>query len=59
MAKYGEKAQEEVEEAMREYKHEHKYKNPQQAVAVGLNKARQEGGKVPPPPQKDRGRDRK
>lgn len=47
MAKYGKKAQEEVEQAMHEYKHEHKYKNRKQAIAVGLSKARKEGGKVP------------
>jgi len=47
MNKYGPKAQEEVHQAMHEYKHERKYKNRKQAVAVGLNKARQAGGKVP------------
>lgn len=47
MAKYGKKAQDEVEEAMHEHKHEGKYKNKKQAVAVGLSKARREGGKVP------------
>lgn len=53
--KYGPKAQEEVHEAMHEMK-EGKLKsgksgkkvtNPKQAVAIGLSKARQEGGKVP------------
>lgn len=48
MAKYGPKAQEKVAETMREHKDDGKYKNKKQAVAVGLNKARQEGGKVPP-----------
>jgi hypothetical protein len=52
MAKYGPKAQEEVEKTMHEYKHEHKFKNPKQAIAVGLSKARQEGAKVPPAPKK-------
>lgn len=47
MAKYGKKAQEEVEKTMHEHKHDGKYKNKQQAVAVGLSKARQKGGKVP------------
>lgn len=47
MSKYGKKAQEEVGKAMHEHKHEHKYKNRKQAVAIGLNKARREGGKVP------------
>lgn len=48
MAKYGPKAQEEVGKAMHEHKHEGKYENKKQAIAVGLNKARREGGKVPP-----------
>ncbi|HEU5004831.1 MAG TPA: DUF6496 domain-containing protein [Candidatus Saccharimonadales bacterium] len=48
MAKYGKKAQDEVEQAMHEHKHQGRYKNKKQAVAVGLSKARREGGKVPP-----------
>jgi hypothetical protein len=47
MAKYGKKAQEDVAETMHEYKHEGKFKNRKQAIAVGLSKARREGGKVP------------
>jgi hypothetical protein len=54
MAKYGPKAQKEVEKAMHEYKEGElksssgdKVKNPKQAVAIGLSKARQAGGKVP------------
>lgn len=47
MAKYGKKAKEEVGKAMHELKHKGKYKDRKQAVAVGLNKARKEGGKVP------------
>lgn len=47
MAKYGKKAQEEVEKTMHEHKHEGKFKDKKQAVAVGLNKARKKGGKVP------------
>lgn len=47
MAKYGKKAQEEVEKTMHEHKHEGKFKNRDQAVAVGLSKARREGGKAP------------
>jgi hypothetical protein len=47
MAKYGRKAQEEVEKTMHEHKHEGKFKNEKQAVAVGLSKARREGAKVP------------
>lgn len=53
--KYGAKAQEEVEEAMHEMKwgklksgkSGKKVTNPKQAVAIGLSKARKEGGKVP------------
>lgn len=53
--KYGKKAQEEVHEAMHEYK-EGKLKsgksgkkvtNRKQAVAIGLSKARKKGAKVP------------
>ena len=55
MAKYGKKAQEEVKEAMHEFKEgklksgksEKKVTNPKQAIAIGLSKARKEGGKVP------------
>lgn len=47
MAKYGPRASDEVEEAMHEHKHEGKYKNRKQAIAVGLNKAKREGAKVP------------
>jgi hypothetical protein len=57
MAKYGKKAQEKVEEVMHEYKHGElksgpggkagKVKNPKQAVAIGLSKARKAGAKVP------------
>lgn len=47
MSKYGPKAQKEVEKAMHEHKHEGKFKSAKQAVAVGLNKARKSGAKVP------------
>jgi len=47
MAKYGPKANKYVEEAMHEHKHKGKYKNAQQAKAVGLSKARRAGAKVP------------
>ena len=55
MAKYDKKAQEEVKEAMHEFKSGKlksgksgkKVTNPKQAVAIGLSKARKEGGKVP------------
>jgi len=56
MAKYGPKAKEEVQKAMREFK-EGKLKSggksqkkvtiPKQAIAIGLSKARKHGGKVP------------
>lgn len=46
MAKYGKKAQEEVEKAVREYK-KGKFESKKQAIAVGLSKARRKGGKVP------------
>jgi hypothetical protein len=52
MAKYGPKAKEEVGKAMHEHKHEGKYESDKQAVAVGLSKAREEGGKVPDKPDK-------
>ena len=56
MAKYGKKAQEKVKETMEEYKEGKlrsgssgkKVKSGKQAVAIGLSKARREGGKVPP-----------
>ena len=52
--KYGPKAQEKVEKAMREYKHGdlksgsgRKVTSRQQAVAIGLSEARKAGAKVP------------
>lgn len=61
MAKYGKKAQEEVEEKMHEYKKGklksgsgQKVKSKKQAIAIGLSEARKKGGKVPPPPKKKR-----
>ena len=53
--KYGAKAGKEVEKAMHEFKHGEltsgksgkKVKNPKQAIAIGLSKARKEGAKVP------------
>ncbi|HWB38679.1 MAG TPA: DUF6496 domain-containing protein [Candidatus Saccharimonadales bacterium] len=45
--KYDPRAGKEVEKTMHEYKHEGKFKNRQQAVAVGLSKARQKGEHVP------------
>ncbi len=47
MNKYGPKAQEKVEKALHEHKHEGKFKNRKQAIAVGLSQARKAGGKVP------------
>jgi hypothetical protein len=47
MAKYDKKAQKEVEKAMHEYKHDHKFKSREQAIAVGLNQARKKGSKAP------------
>lgn len=54
MAKYGKKAQESVEETMHERKHGtlrsgsgQKVTSKKQAIAIGLSKARKEGGKVP------------
>ena len=53
--KYSHKSQEEVQEAMHEYKHGKvksgksgkKVKDPKQAIAIGLSKARKLGAKVP------------
>ena len=55
MAKYGAKSKKEVEKAMHEFKEGKiksgksgkKVRNPKQAIAIGLSKARKEGGKVP------------
>jgi hypothetical protein len=47
MAKYGPKAQEEVGKTMHEHKHEGKFESREQAIAVGLSKAREKGAKVP------------
>lgn len=47
MAKYDKKSQEEVQKTMHEHKHEGKYESREQAVAVGLSKARKKGSKAP------------
>ena len=55
MAKYGAKSKKEVGKAMHEFKEGKlktgksgkKVRNPRQAIAIGLSKARKEGGKVP------------
>jgi len=58
MARYGEKAQDAVEDAMHRFKKGglksgksgKKVANPKQAVAIGLSEAREKGAKVPPAP---------
>lgn len=58
MAKYGKSSQENVEEALHEYKRgklksgrsEKPVKKRSQAIAIGLSKARKKGGKVPQKP---------
>jgi hypothetical protein len=47
MPKYDPKAGKEVAKMVHEFKHEGKFKNHKQAVAVGLSKARAKGEKVP------------
>jgi hypothetical protein len=61
MAKYGKKAQQSVEEVMKEYKKGElksgksgkTVKKRSQAVAIGLSKARHRGAKVPKKSSKD------
>jgi hypothetical protein len=58
--KYGPKASQDVERAMREMKEGKlhsgrsgaKVTNPRQAIAIGLSEARREGAKLPPAPRK-------
>lgn len=45
--KYDPTVSNEVQKTMHEHKHEGKFKSRQQAVAVGLSKARSKGKKVP------------
>jgi hypothetical protein len=60
MPKYGRKASEKVEKAMRERKEGtlksgrsgKMVRSREQAIAIGLSEARHEGGKVPPPPRR-------
>jgi len=47
MAKYGPKAGKYVEEEVHDHKHKGKYQSKEQAIAVGLSKARDAGVKVP------------
>lgn len=59
MPKYSPKAQEKVEEKLHEFKkgtlrssRGGKVKSRRQAIAIGLSEAREEGAKVPKPPEK-------
>ena len=45
--KFDPRASDEVGKTMHEYKHEGKFKNRKQAIAVGLSKARRKGERVP------------
>lgn len=45
--KFDPRASKEVQKTMHEHKHEGKFKNRKQAIAVGLSKARQKGEHVP------------
>jgi hypothetical protein len=45
--KYDPRADKEVEKTMHEYKYLGKFKSREQAIAVGLSKARQKGEHVP------------
>jgi hypothetical protein len=62
MAKYGKKAQKEVEKTMHEFKRGKlkmgrsgkKVKNPKQAIAIGLSEARKKGDKVPLAPKRNK-----
>lgn len=62
MARYGKKAQETVEKAMKKFekgelksgKSGKKVTSRKQAVAIGLSEARKKGAKVPPAPRKSK-----
>jgi len=45
--KYDPKAGKEVQKTMHEHKHEGKFASREQAIAVGLDKARRKGERVP------------
>jgi len=47
MPAYDKKSKNQVEKTMHEHKHEGKFKDRKQAMAVGLSKARRQGAKVP------------
>jgi hypothetical protein len=50
--KYSRKAGEEVRTEMHHMRSgKHRVKNPKQAIAIGLSKARRKGAKVPPRPK--------
>ncbi len=51
MAKYDKKAHDEVKKELDEHKHKGKFKSRQQAIAVGLSKARRKGSKAPKKPK--------
>jgi hypothetical protein len=67
MARYSKKSQDEVREKMHEMKRGElhsgrsgkKVTNPRQAIAIGLSEAREEGAKVPSPPNESSGRSKK
>ena len=48
MSKYGPKAKEKIEKNLHEHKHKGKFKSKKQAIAVGIEQAREAGAKVPP-----------
>lgn len=62
MARYGKKASETVEEAMKKFKKGElksgksgkTVKSKKQAIAIGLSEARKKGAKVPPVPNDER-----
>jgi hypothetical protein len=64
MARYGEKAQETVKEALEKLKKGElksgksgkTVKSKKQAIAIGLSEAREKGAKVPPAPKKKKTR---
>ena len=67
MAKYGEKSKKSIEKMLHEYKRGRAKSGParrpvksrEQAIAIGLSKARKAGAKVPTPPKAPRQRSKK
>lgn len=47
MTKYGKLAQQKIEKNLHEHKHHGKFASRKQAIAVGIEQARERGGKVP------------